>query len=556
MSFIKDEKTAVDHDHKETFNISEKALEINETHSDHGLDSSSTSETKPLTSEEAGDAALANSPWQYKLIALVTALLFPLGAHFSQSALSAMKSPIKTNLGINNTQYGVISSSVSIINTVFPIAGGIFVDMFGSVWGTLAINIVVIIGSLLTAIAAKYQSFGLMVAGRVIFGIGSGLIVTMQESILSKWFRTQHLSIAIGLQLSISRLATFLGTLVANPIAETTGDWVWAFWLSFIICVFSILMNLIYALIVRHLRRKAISENKEANEAAAIAGGLSLSKNEIQTVKRRKAFHWRSVLKFPIFYWHILLIEFIFAAVWSSFQTISTEFVELHFGSSKVLAGYTASASQSVPIVATPILGIIMDLFGLRISILLISAIFLILSACLLAWSYVDATVGMVFYSISLAFGPIGMITSIGMILPSDYIGTGLGLYKSSNNIGTTILDIIVGVVQDHTANQAYNGVMILFLVLSCIGLFLIAGLWLSQYFFLGNLLEMGRTKRILTMKERNDKEIELNRQGLDSYANTPRKKLNYVYVTTFIICLLVAWILFFVYSASGKISA
>lgn len=428
--------------------------------------------------------------------------------------------------------------------------------MFGSVWGTLAINTVVIIGSLLTAIAAKYQSFGLMVAGRVIFGIGSGLIVTMQESILSKWFRTQHLSVAIGLQLSISRLATFLGTLVANPIAQTTGDWVWAFWLSFIICVFSILMNLIYALVVRHLRRKAISDNKEANDAAAIAGGLSLSKKEIQTVKRRKAFHWRSVLKFPIFYWHILLIEFIFAAVWSSFQTISTEFVELHFGSSKVLAGYTASASQSVPIVATPILGIIMDLFGLRISILLISAIFLILSTCLLAWSYVNATVGMVFYSISLAFGPIGMITSIGMILPSDYIGTGLGLYKSSNNIGTTILDIIVGVVQDHTANQAYNGVMILFLVLSCIGLFLIVGLWLSQYFFLGNLLEMGRTKRILTMKERNDKEIELNRQGLDSYDDTPRKKLNYIYVATFIICLLVAWVLFFVYTATGQVAA
>ncbi|KAK4511303.1 uncharacterized protein ATC70_012518 [Mucor velutinosus] len=552
MSF--DEKTAaVDQHHKETFVASDKASEINDTHSDHGPDSSSASEIKPLTSEQAGDAALANSPWQYKLIALVTALLFPLGAHFSQSALSAMKSPIKTNLGINNTQYGVISSSVSIINTVFPILGGILVDVFGSVWGTLAINIVVIIGSLLTAIAAKYNSFGLMVAGRVIFGIGSGLIVTMQESILSKWFRTQHLAIAIGLQLSISRLATFLGTLVANPIAERTGDWVWAFWLSFIICVFSILMNLVYALVVRHLRRKAIKENKEA----LAASGLALSKQEIQNVKRRKAFHWRSVLKFPIFFWHILLIEFIFAAVWSSFQTISTEFVSLHFGKgSNILAGYTASASQSVPIVATPILGIIMDMFGLRISILMISAIFLILSCCLLAWTYVNATVGMVFYSISLAFGPIGMITSIGMILPSDYIGTGLGMYKSSNNIGTTILDIIVGVVQDHTANQAYTGVMILFLALSCIGLFLIAGLWLSQYFFLGNLLEMSRTKRLVAMKERNDKEIELNRQGLDSYSDTPRKKLNYVYLGIFIACLIVAWVLFFVYAANGQISA
>ncbi|KAI8365082.1 major facilitator superfamily domain-containing protein [Blakeslea trispora] len=511
------------------------------------IDSNNTSEREVLSEQEAGDAALANAPWQYKLVALVTALLFPLGAHFSQSALSAMKAQIKSNLVINNTQYGVLSSAVSIINTIFPIAGGIFVDMFGSVWGTLAINLVVIVGSLLTAIAARYHSFGLMVAGRVIFGIGSGLIVTMQESILSKWFRTQNLSIAIGLQLSISRLATFLGTLVANPVAKSTGDWVWAFWLSFILCGFSIMMNLIYALVVRHLHAKA-------NHAKKTSATGIMTKEEIKTLKRRKAFHWRSIFKFPIYFWHILLIEFIFAAVWSSFQTISTEFVQLHFGSTQVLAGYTASASQSVPIVATPILGIIMDVFGLRVSILAISAIFLILSSCLLAWTYVNATVGMVFYSISLAFGPIGMITSIGMILPSDYIGTGLGMYKASNNIGTTILDIIVGVIQDKSANQSYTGVMILFLVLSCIGLVLICVLWGTQFYFLDNLLETSRNKRMLRMKEKNDNEVSLNKQGLDSYSDTPVKRANYVFLSIFLICLLVAWVLFFVYSASGKI--
>lgn len=420
--------------------------------------------------------------------------------------------------------------------------------MFGSVWGTLAINLVVIIGSLLTAIAAKYNSFGLMVAGRVIFGIGSGLIVTMQESILSKWFRTQNLSIAIGLQLSISRLATFLGTLVANPIVTRTGDWVWAFWLSFIICAFSILMNIVYAFVVRRLRRSS-------NDGAASSGVLS--KDEVKKVKSRKAFHWKSLLKFPAIYWHILLIEFIFAAVWSSFQTISTEFVNIHFGlNNNQLAAYTASVSQVVPIVATPVLGVIMDLFGLRIAILLISAIFLILSCVLLGWTWVNATVGMVFYSISLAFGPIGMITSIGMILPSDYIGTGLGMYKSSNNIGTTILDIIVGVVQDHTANQAYTGVMILFLVLSCIGFLLIAALWVYQYIAYNNLLETRRHKRLARMQEKNNQEIALNKRGLDSYADTKIRPLNYVYLGVFITCLLVAWVLFFVYSASGKISA
>lgn len=48
------------------------------------------------------------------------------------------------------------------------------------------------------------------------------------------------------------------------------------------------------------------------------------------------------------------------------------------------------------------------------------------------------------------------MVTFVSMILPSDYIGTDLGL--ASNDIGTTVPDNFVGVVQDHTEkNQAYT---------------------------------------------------------------------------------------------------
>ncbi|CAO3703825.1 unnamed protein product [Rhizopus stolonifer] len=470
---------------------------------------------------QGGDTALANAPWKFKVIALVTALLFPLGSHFSASALSAMKRPIIQNLGISNTKYGVISASVSIINTIFPIAGGIFIDIFGSVWGTLAINLVIILGALLTALAAKYESYALMVVARVVFGIGSGLIVTMQESLLSKWFRTRHLSIAIGLQLSISRLSTFLGTLVANPVANSTGDWVWSFWLSLILCCFSIAMNLVYALVVRHLRGQATMST----------------------------FKWRSIFKFPTIFWHIILIEFIYAAVWSSFQTISTDLIIMHFGTTNVLAGYKASASQVVPIVATPILGFIMDYYGCRVVILLGSAVFLILSSGLLGWSWVDATVGMVFYSISLAFGPIAMITSIGMILPSEYIGTGLGIYKSSNNVGTAILDVAIGVVQDKTAGQSYAKVMLVFIILAAIGFVLIVLLWLNQFVFYKNLLEVPKSKRTQRMEEINNKELSYTSQGMDPYTDTSVKWWSYPIVGFFVSALVVAWVLFFVYS-------
>lgn len=42
-----------------------------------------------------GDTALANAPWKFKLIALVTALMLPVGSHFSASAINAMKKTVK-----------------------------------------------------------------------------------------------------------------------------------------------------------------------------------------------------------------------------------------------------------------------------------------------------------------------------------------------------------------------------------------------------------------------------------------------------------------------------
>lgn len=207
------------------------------------------------------------------------------------------------------------------------------------------------LGSLLTAVAAKVESFPLMIVSQVVFGIGSGLIVTMQESLLSKWFRTKYLALAIGMQLSISRLSTFLGTLVSVPIAERMNDWVWAFWLAFILCGFSIIMNIIYAFVLKHLQ------------------GAVLTKAEIMRIKAKKTVHVRSVFKFPVYFWHVILIEFLFAAVWSVHQSVATELVQIHFGSTQKLAAYKSSASQAVPIVVTPVLGFFLDFFGHRVII-------------------------------------------------------------------------------------------------------------------------------------------------------------------------------------------
>jgi hypothetical protein len=88
MSFSKD-KTAVDDDTSETYMKYEKGYG-NERQDSNILGSdivATTEEDTPLTEQEAGDAALANAPWKYKLIALVTALLFPSKVHIKMRIL-------------------------------------------------------------------------------------------------------------------------------------------------------------------------------------------------------------------------------------------------------------------------------------------------------------------------------------------------------------------------------------------------------------------------------------------------------------------------------------
>jgi MFS family permease len=399
---------------------------------------------------------------------------------------------------------------VSLINTLVPIVGGSLMDRFGPVAGTLGATTLIVIGSLLTTLAAHYRRFAMMVVGRVVFGLGSGVIVTLQESILSTWFRSGRvLSLMIGLQLSSSQISGFLGTLLANPLASSTHNWVWVFWVAFLLCVFSAVMNVAYLLLVRSVPQETV----------------------------RERFGWATVLSFPGVVWLIVAIEGVLCMVWAAFQIIATEYVMMRNSSvDGVAAGVISSMSQVVPIVLTPLLGMLLDRWGRRVSMLATSVAFLFLCCTLLAYApTVTPVVGMLFFSLSMALGPLPMITSLGLLLPPSAIGTGLGIFKSANNAGSTIMDILVGVVQDRTAHQAYTGVLLAFIIIIIAGALVVALLAWVQARYYENVLEAARPEPVIAT------------------ANDSRKRWGFLYMGLFATMLLLSWILFFVFSIHGN---
>jgi nitrate/nitrite transporter NarK len=142
--------------------------------------------------------------------------------------------------------------------------------------------------------------------------------------------------------------------------------------------------------------------------------------------------------------------------------------------------------------------------------------------------------IGMVCFSISLSLGPVALLSSIPILLPLDHVGTALGIDKSSLNIGSTIFDILVGILQDLDGGE-YVRVMRFFLGISICSILVS----ILLYFVSKNWCD-----GILDMK---DDERKRKRNIVKKGSNQSTKR-NYFYIVTFIILLIASWILFFVF--------
>ncbi|KAI8054220.1 major facilitator superfamily domain-containing protein [Syncephalis plumigaleata] len=476
--------------------------------------------------DAASSSAADEKPLKYQLVALLCALFLSSGSHFANQAFSASKTSMKVNLDISNANYGVLQSSVSLVNTFIPLFGGIFMDRFGTALGSIVCTTLILVGNIVEAISANTSSYGLMIFGRVVYGIGSGAIIIAQETILSHWFRGKALALAIGLQISVSRLSSFLAQGVTEPIREHTGFWGNVFWVSTAICGISWLLNLLYIYVMK-------------------ASGLPLRPN---MTKHR--FNVKSILYFPSAYWFMPVNIFLLGAVWTPFLSIAAEFVKSRFGSSSIIAGWQSSASLAIPVVVSPFSGAFHDRFGYRGPVLILSSIVLIIGMALLGFTMANPVIGLVLFSFSLTLGPVASTTAIPLLLPRSLIGTGLGINKCALSFGVTIVNIIVGRIQDGNHDDSYHGVTDVLLAISCVTLLTSIAYTVGDYRLLGGLFNANYHKR---------REMLEQRKHIEQDVEDGKGRRNIISVIGSV-CVLAVWIisivLYGIYAVKGSSNA
>ncbi|KAJ1970942.1 hypothetical protein H4R34_005900, partial [Dimargaris verticillata] len=296
-----------------------------------------------------------------------------------------------------------------------------------------------------------------------------------------------------------------MGTTI--PIAEATGFYGYAFWASAAICFCSWLINLVYVSLMRRLDQQ-------------------MSRAELSKLRQKNTFRLRHVLILPTVYWLIVTQSFVLGSGWTTFLHISSELVKLRFHLEDAWAAWYASVSQFLPVFLVPFLGLLIDRRGHRATALLVAGILFVISVLLLGFTQLFPVIGMFIFSISLSIGPIAAVSSIPLTLPLSTVGSGLGIYKSAQNIGNTIVDIIIGQLQDlgqegpslaHPLSAAsempsvvsvspkrshgYDHVMVFFVGWGCVSILVSGFLYLVDRRGWDRLLQLGDKQRLRWIK-------------------------------------------------------
>lgn len=308
-------------------------------------------EREPLIDQHRS-ARLETDTKRTRLIALLLLFLLSTGANWTEACLGPLKSTLVQDFNISNTQYGVISASTQLSNTILPIFAGLWIDRLGASRMAIVATLTVCIGAIIAAIACDSVNYFLLVLGRIIQGMGIIIVDTAATKLIVFWSKQAGwLGLAISCNFAFDRAAGAISKATAVPISQsgTLTNSSTTFWAAASISSVSFLASLLYYRFEqKHLSKRTI---------------LTTAATATESTLTSLAILRKTVTSLPMFLVFIMMTQF-YQPI-AVFNNLSADILRWR-GSSQRTAGYLASIGQVTPIFVAPLLGGFFDRYGHR----------------------------------------------------------------------------------------------------------------------------------------------------------------------------------------------
>ena len=134
-----------------------------------------------------------------------------------------------------------------------------------------------------------------------------------------------------------------------------------------------------------------------------------------ELTEKNKKFELKKVLELPWVFWGVMAFSLFETSTAVVFQQNATELAELRFGTDAVTAGWYTSVLQYAGFFVVPCVGVFIDLYGNRITLMVLCGAGVFLSMSLVNWANTTQGTAAAFgiYAVAYSFGPTTIIDSI-----------------------------------------------------------------------------------------------------------------------------------------------
>jgi len=363
--------------------------------------------------------------------------------------ISPMKPIIERVYGWDGSDFGMFFSAYGWFNVFFLglILVGLLLDRLGIRFSTITSVILMILGALLKYFAFKTDFHGgsflgfdtqLLLAslGFALFGVGVEYAgITVSKAVV-KWFRGKEIALAMGMQVSIARLGSFVPLAFGAAMAKA-----WGVPNAVLFGVLMLIIGFFGFLVYNVMDKKLDREDKSAADASTEEDKFKLS--DLRVIISNNGF------------WLIAILCVLFYSAVFPFYKYGPDLMVNKFGVSDKWSGLIPALVPFGTIFLTPLFGSIYDKKGKGASIMILGSLILILVHFVYylpaITSVYMAFINAILLGIGFSLVPSAMWPSVPKIIPDKQIGSAYAFIFWIQNFGLWGIPLLIGIVLERT---------------------------------------------------------------------------------------------------------
>ena len=377
------------------------------------------------------------SHWTYRYTMLLMLCYTYLATFYCTESPGGLEDIIIKVMEVDAEKYDLLFSVSFWPNVVLCLVGGVAVDrLLGLRLGCILVTLTAALGQFIWALGAFVDQFWVMLVGRLFIGIGCELTAVVGSALIICWFDKSQLTFAMSLGGTAARLGGALAlagpqfvydhlTFLVNPL-NRLGT-------TLLIGVGLLLLGIVAGLliIIMDIRSEKV---------------LQREKHKFSKIK------CSDLNQFSVPYWLTVLISSLYFPVIFSFVGIGQVFYVQKFGLSIEASGVTNSLIFCATILASPLVGYLIDVAGYRGYWVMLGVITALAAHLILIFSlgqtFIPYISGVI-YSISYTIANPSLWSLPGFLVEANQAATAFGIIHCAYDLGTAVLTIVTGLLVD-----------------------------------------------------------------------------------------------------------